>query len=75
MICVLDHGAVAGLGTHDELYAACPLYREICLSQLRREELEGAPAADGGPAGDARPASGDTSAPVLHGNAPEKEGC
>ena len=75
IICVLDHGAVAGLGTHDELYAACPLYREICLSQLRREELEGAPAADGGPAGDARPASGDTSAPVLHGNAPEKEGC
>lgn len=41
MICVLDHGSVAGLGTHDELYAACQLYREICQSQLRREELEG----------------------------------
>lgn len=40
-ICVLDHGAVAGLGTHDELYATCQLYREICQSQLRREELEG----------------------------------
>lgn len=41
MICVLDHGSVAGLGTHDELYASCRLYREICQSQLRREELEG----------------------------------
>lgn len=41
MICVLDHGLVAGLGTHDELYASCQLYREICQSQLRREELEG----------------------------------
>ena len=41
MICVLDHGSVAGLGAHDELYASCQLYREICQSQLRREELEG----------------------------------
>ena len=41
VICVLDHGSVAGLGTHDELYASCQLYREICQSQLRREELEG----------------------------------
>ena len=41
MICVLDHGSVAGLGTHDEMYATCQLYREICQSQLRREELEG----------------------------------
>lgn len=41
MIRVLDHGSVAGLGTHDELYTTCQLYREICQSQLRREELEG----------------------------------
>ena len=41
VICVLDHGSVAGLGTHDELYTTCQLYREICQSQLRREELEG----------------------------------
>ena len=41
MICVLDHGSVAGLGTHDELYTTCQLYREICQSQLRREEFEG----------------------------------
>jgi len=55
MICVLDHGSVAGLGMHDELYATCQLYREICQSQLRREELEGqqgsaAPAPTPGPA-------------------------
>lgn len=55
MICVLDHGSVAGLGTHDELYASCQLYREICQSQLRREELEGqqgsaTPASDFAPA-------------------------
>lgn len=55
MICVLDHGSLAGLGTHDELYATCQLYREICQSQLRREELEGqqgsaAPAPTPGPA-------------------------
>lgn len=55
MICVLDHGSVAGLGTHDELYTSCQLYREICQSQLRREELEGqqgsaAPASDFAPA-------------------------
>lgn len=39
-ILVLDHGAMAGLGTHHELLKTCPLYREICLSQLRREEVE-----------------------------------
>lgn len=55
MICVLDHGSVAGLSTHDELYASCQLYREICQSQLRREELEGrhgnaTPASDSAPA-------------------------
>lgn len=41
MICVLDHGSVAGLGTHDELYATCQLYREICQSQLRRRGARG----------------------------------
>ena len=41
IICVLDHGSVAGLGTHDGLYTTCQLYREIWQSQLRREELEG----------------------------------
>lgn len=64
MICVLDHGSVAGLGTHDELYATCQLYREICQSQLRREELEGQQ-------GSAAPAS----APTVPASACAKEGC
>lgn len=64
MICVLDHGSVAGLGTHDELYATCQLYREICQSQLHREELEGQQ-------GSTTPASAPTApAPVC-----AKEGC
>ena len=37
-ICVLSHGAVAGLGTHDELFETCELYREICLSQFKHDE-------------------------------------
>ena len=64
MICVLDHGSVAGLGTHDELYTTCQLYREICQSQLRREELEGQQ-------GSASPAS----APVAPASTCAKEGC
>lgn len=39
-ILVLDHGYQVGLGTHKELLATCPLYKEICLSQLRPEEVE-----------------------------------
>lgn len=73
MICVLDHGSVAGLGAHDELYASCQLYREICQSQLRREELEGrqgsaTPAFAPSPV----PASGAACAPA---SACAKEGC
>lgn len=64
MICVLDHGSVAGLGTHDELYATCQLYREICQSQLRREELEGQ-------RGSTVPAS----APIASASVCAKEGC
>lgn len=37
-ILVLDDGSVAGLGTHGELFENCPVYREICLSQLSAEE-------------------------------------
>ena len=37
-IVVLDDGAVAGVGTHRELMESCPVYREICLSQLSSEE-------------------------------------
>lgn len=64
MICVLDHGSVAGLGTHDELYTTCQLYREICQSQLRREELEGQQ-------GSTTPAS----APTAPASVCAKEGC
>lgn len=76
VICVLDHGSVAGLGTHDELYAICRLYREICQSQLRREELEGqrgstAPAPTPAPASTLSPAS----APTAPASICAKEGC
>ena len=64
MICVLNHGSVAGLGAHDELYATCQLYREICQSQLRREELEGQQ-------GNATPVS----APIASASVCAKEGC
>lgn len=70
MICALDHGSVAGLGTHDELYATCQLYREICQSQLRREELEGQQ-------GSAAPTSvpSPASAPAAPASTCAKEGC
>lgn len=64
MICVLDHGSVAGLGTHDELYATCQLYREICQSQLRREELEGQ-----------QGSAASASAPTAPASVCTKEGC
>ncbi len=38
-ILVLDGGRAAGIGTHEELLATCPVYREIALSQLSEEEL------------------------------------
>ncbi len=38
-IVVLEDGAVAGIGTHDELMASCPTYREIVYSQLSEEEV------------------------------------
>lgn len=38
-ILVLSHGSVAGLGTHRQLLKDCQIYREICLSQLKKEEV------------------------------------
>lgn len=38
-IIVLDDGEVAGLGTHGELLESCQVYREICQSQLSKEEV------------------------------------
>ena len=40
LILVLDEGTLAGMGTHRELLNSCEVYREICLSQLSREEVE-----------------------------------
>lgn len=37
-IIVLDDGHVAGIGTHETLFAECSVYREICLSQLNADE-------------------------------------
>ncbi|MFQ9424172.1 MAG: ABC transporter ATP-binding protein [Christensenellaceae bacterium] len=38
-IVVLDSGDAVGVGTHKELLETCPVYREIALSQLSKEEL------------------------------------
>lgn len=38
-ILVLDKGELAGAGTHNELFDTCSVYREICLSQLKEEEV------------------------------------
>ena len=39
-ILVLDDGRLVGNGTHADLLARCPVYKEICLSQLSREEVD-----------------------------------
>lgn len=39
-IIVLDDGKQVGMGTHKELLESCEVYREICYSQLSREEAE-----------------------------------
>ena len=39
IIIVLDDGKIVGKGTHEELIKSCPVYREICLSQNKEEEL------------------------------------
>ncbi|MBQ2991183.1 MAG: ABC transporter ATP-binding protein [Clostridia bacterium] len=40
LIIVLDDGRTAGIGTHDELLASCPLYQEIHASQFDAEEVQ-----------------------------------
>lgn len=39
-ILVLDEGRIAGIGTHETLIDSCEVYREICRSQLREEEVQ-----------------------------------
>lgn len=38
-IIVLDEGKIVGIGKHKELLNSCPVYKEIALSQLNKEEL------------------------------------
>lgn len=38
-IIVIDQGAIAGMGTHEELLKTCDIYQEIAISQLSEEEL------------------------------------
>lgn len=38
-IVVLDHGKMVGIGKHKDLVRNCPVYQEIALSQLSKEEL------------------------------------
>ena len=38
-IIVLDDGAMAGIGTHEELLKDCPIYQEIYYSQLPKEAV------------------------------------
>ena len=38
-IIVLDDGAVAGIGTHDELLENCEIYQEIYHSQFPKEAV------------------------------------
>ena len=40
-ILVLDDGKLVGNGTHADLMEKCPVYREICLSQLSEQEAAG----------------------------------
>ncbi len=39
LIVVLDEGKAVGMGKHKDLLRDCPVYREIALSQLSKEEL------------------------------------
>ena len=39
-IIVLDEGVIEGIGTHNELMASSPVYREIATSQLSQAELD-----------------------------------
>ncbi|HJC23634.1 MAG TPA: ABC transporter ATP-binding protein/permease [Candidatus Eisenbergiella merdavium] len=38
LIVVMDEGRIVGKGSHDELLISCEAYREICYSQMDREE-------------------------------------
>jgi len=39
-IVVMDHGRIAAVGTHEELRKTCPIYQDICNSQIGQERIE-----------------------------------
>ncbi len=57
-ILVLDHGKQVGLGTHKELLATCPLYKEICLTACPEEVENGLMALAGAPKHNSAPEHG-----------------
>ena len=40
IIVVMDDGAISATGTHEQLISSSELYREICLSQNKEDELK-----------------------------------
>lgn len=38
-IIVLDDGNAVGIGTHSELLSSCPIYADICQTQLDKEDM------------------------------------
>ena len=40
-IVVLDHGQIKDVGSHEELFERCELYRDIVLRQKLEDEMEG----------------------------------
>lgn len=36
-IVVMDHGRISAVGTHEELRKTCPIYQDICASQIGQE--------------------------------------
>lgn len=72
-IVVLDDGNVAGIGTHDELFNSCEVYKEICLSQLNKDEA-GKPAGNiQNPSTETVSSSGASKAETLAENGKEAE--
>lgn len=39
-IIVLDKGHIVGIGKHEQLIKTCEVYKEICASQLSKEEID-----------------------------------
>ncbi len=57
-IVVLEDGRMAGIGTHEELLAGCPVYQEIYASQFGQDALEKSQAEARGTAPQAMAAAG-----------------